>query len=57
MRKPHLIVGALLAVTVLATGLWSVVAQQVSSTRVPVHMVVTVEPCHVPTFQSFTAKT
>ncbi len=57
MRKPHLYVGTLLAVTVLATGLWSVVAQQVSSTRVPVHMVVTVEPCHVPTFQSFTAKT
>jgi hypothetical protein len=46
MRKPHLIVGALLAVTALATGLWSVVAQQASSTGVPVHMVVTVEPRH-----------
>jgi hypothetical protein len=46
MRKPHLIVGALFAVTALATGLGSVVAQQASSTGVSVHIVVTVEPRH-----------
>src|SRR5438132_14347548 len=46
MRKPHIIfiAGALLAVTALATN--RVVAQQASSTGVPVHMVVTVEPRH-----------
>ena len=32
MRKPRLILGALLAVTAMATGLGSVVAQEVSST-------------------------
>ena len=46
MRKPHLIAGALLVATSLATGLWSMVAQQASSTGVPVHMVVTVEARH-----------
>src|SRR6201981_3322298 len=49
MRKSHIVIiaGALLAVTALAAGgLWSVVAQQTSSTGVPVHMVVTVEPRH-----------
>src|SRR3989442_7134950 len=46
MKKSHLIIiaGALLAVTALATS--RVVAQQTSSTGVPVHMVVTVEPRH-----------
>src|SRR6266700_1061953 len=46
MKKSHLIIiaGALLAVTALATS--RVVAQQPSSTGVPVHMVVTVEPRH-----------
>src|SRR5256885_10232831 len=46
MKKSHLIIiaGALLAVTALATS--RVVAQQASSTGVPVHMVVTVEPRH-----------
>jgi hypothetical protein len=46
MRKPHLIGGALLAVAALASGLWSAVAQEPSSTGVPVHVVVTVEPRH-----------
>ncbi len=46
MRKPHLIAGAVLAGTALATGPWSAVAQQASSTGVPVHVVVTVEPRH-----------
>src|SRR5437899_12163617 len=46
MKKSHLIIiaGALLAVTALATS--RVVAQQTSSTGVPAHMVVTVEPRH-----------
>ena len=45
MKKSHIsIAGALLAVTALATS--RVVAQQASSTGVPVHMVVTVEPRH-----------
>src|SRR5207248_11007868 len=46
MRQPHIIIiaGALLAVTALATN--RVVAQQASSTGVPAHMVVTVEPRH-----------
>jgi len=46
MRQPHIIIiaGTLLAVTWLATS--RVVAQQASSTGVPVHMVVTVEPRH-----------
>src|SRR3989475_3293032 len=46
MKKSPLIIiaGALLAVTALATS--RVVAQQTSSTGVPVHMVVTVEPRH-----------
>lgn len=46
MRKPHLIARALLAVAVLASGLWSAVAQESSSTGIPVHVVVTVEPRH-----------
>ena len=46
MRKPHPIAGALLAVAALASGLWSVVAQEASSTGVAVHVVVTVEPRH-----------
>jgi len=47
MRKPHLIIeGALLAVAALASGPWSAVAQEASSTGVPVHVVVTVEPRH-----------
>src|SRR5260370_24100970 len=46
MRKPYLMAGALLAVAALASGLWSAVAQQASSTGVPVHVVVTVEPRH-----------
>jgi hypothetical protein len=46
MRKPHIIAGVRLAVTALAVGLSSVAAQEVSSTGVPVHMVVTVEPRH-----------
>src|SRR5947208_14816735 len=45
MKKSHIsIAGALLAVTALATS--RVVAQQASSSGVPVHMVVTVEPRH-----------
>jgi len=46
MRQPHIIIiaGTLLAVTWLATS--RVVAQQPSSTGVPAHMVVTVEPRH-----------
>jgi hypothetical protein len=44
VRKPHLIAGTLLAVISLATS--QVVAQQASSSGVPVHMVVTVEPRH-----------
>ena len=45
MKKSHIsIAGALLAVTALATS--RVVAQQPSSTGVPAHMVVTVEPRH-----------
>src|SRR5947208_17109521 len=45
MKNSHIsIAGALLAVTALATS--RVVAQQASSTGVPVHMVVTVEPRH-----------
>ena len=46
MRKPHIIASVLLAVTALAVGLSSVAAQEASSTGVPVHMVVTVEPRH-----------
>jgi len=46
MRKPHFIAGALLAVAALASGLWSAVVQEASSTGVPVHVVVTVEPRH-----------
>ncbi len=46
MRKPHLIAGPLLAAAALASGLWSAVAQERSSTGVPVHVVVTVEPRH-----------
>jgi len=46
MRKPHLTVGALLAVAALASGVWSAVAQEASSTGVPVRVVVTVEPRH-----------
>src|SRR5258707_14779565 len=46
MRKPHLVGGALLAVAALASGLWSAIAQDVSSTGVPVHVMVTVEPRH-----------
>src|SRR5437867_12932292 len=45
MKKSHIsIAGALLAVTALATS--RVVAQQASSSGVPAHMVVTVEPRH-----------
>jgi hypothetical protein len=44
MRKSHLIAGAVLAVSALATS--QVVARQASSAGVPVHMVVTVEPRH-----------
>ena len=46
MRQPHIIIiaGALLAVTALASS--QVVAQQASSTGVPAHMAVTVEPRH-----------
>ena len=44
MRKPDLIAGAFLAVAALASGLWSAVAQEASSTGVAVHVVVTVEP-------------
>jgi hypothetical protein len=46
MRKPRFIVGVLLAVAVLASGLWSAMAQEASSPGVPVHVVVTVEPRH-----------
>jgi len=46
MRKPHFIAGALLAVAALASGLASAVVQEASSTGVPVHVVVTVEPRH-----------
>src|ERR1700693_2496743 len=47
MRKPHvIIVGALLAVAALPSGLCSAVAQETSSNGVPVHVVVTVEPRH-----------
>ncbi len=46
MRRPHLIAGAFVAVAALASGLWSAVAQEASSTGVPVHVVVTVEPRH-----------
>jgi hypothetical protein len=46
MRKLHLILATLLAVTALTFGLSSVVAQEPPSTGVPVHMVVTVEPRH-----------
>src|SRR5712692_3908472 len=46
MRKAHLIAGALLAMAALASGLWSAVAQEASSTGVPVHVVVTLEPRH-----------
>ena len=46
MRKPSHMTGTLLAVAVLASGLWSAVAQEPSSTGVPVHVVVTVEPRH-----------
>jgi hypothetical protein len=46
MRKPHFIAGALLAVAALATGLWSAVVQEATSTGVPVHVVVTAEPRH-----------
>src|SRR5690349_2904196 len=46
MRKPHLIGGALLGVAALTSGPWSGVAQEASSTGVPVHVVVTVEPRH-----------
>jgi uncharacterized protein YcbK (DUF882 family) len=41
MRKPHLTVGALLGVATLASGAWSALAQEASSTGVPVHVVVT----------------
>jgi hypothetical protein len=46
MRKPYIIIiaGVLLAVSALAPS--QVVAQQASSTGVPAHMVVTVEPRH-----------
>src|SRR3989442_15606119 len=45
MKKSHIIIaGALLAVTALATS--RVVAQQASSSGIPVHVVVTVEPRH-----------
>jgi hypothetical protein len=46
MRRPHLIARALLAVTALAIGPRSVVAQEASSFGVPINMVVTVEPRH-----------
>jgi hypothetical protein len=46
MRKLHLIMGALLAVAALASGLWSAVAQEASSAGVSVQVVVTVEPRH-----------
>jgi hypothetical protein len=46
MRKPHLVAGALLAAAALASGLWSAVAQEASSSGVPVQVVVTVEPRH-----------
>jgi D-arabinose 5-phosphate isomerase GutQ len=45
MRKPHLIARALLVVAAFASGL-SAVAQEASSTGIPVHVVVTVEPRH-----------
>ena len=48
MRKPHLITVALLGVAALASGLCSAVAQELSSTGVPVHVVVTLEPSHGP---------
>src|SRR2546430_3713416 len=45
MKKSHIIIaGALLAVTALARS--RVVAKQASSSGVPVHMLVTVEPRH-----------
>jgi hypothetical protein len=50
MRRPHLISGALVAAILLGDGPWSVVAQQTqpqsTSTGVPAHLVVTVEPRH-----------
>jgi hypothetical protein len=46
MRKPHLIVGTLLAVAALTSGLWVAVAQEAPPPGVPVHVVVTVEPRH-----------
>jgi len=46
MGKLHLILGALFALAALASGPWSAVAQEASSTGVPVHVVVTVEPRH-----------
>ena len=46
MGKRHLIPGTLFALAALASGPWSAVAQEASSTGVPVHVVVTVEPRH-----------
>ena len=46
MRKPRLVGVALLAAAALAGGLRSARAQEASSTGVPVHVVVTVEPRH-----------
>jgi hypothetical protein len=46
MGKLHLILGALFALAALASGPWSAVAQEASSTGVPVHVIVTVEPRH-----------
>src|SRR5260370_21011790 len=46
MRRSLLCAGAFVAVAARASGLWSAVAQEASSTGVPVHVVVTVEPRH-----------
>src|SRR6201981_367322 len=46
MGKLHLILGALFALAALASGPWSAVAQEASSTGVAVHVMVTVEPRH-----------
>ena len=46
MRRPHFVTGVVLAVAAIAGGLSSALAQEASSTGVPVHVVVTVEPRH-----------